>query len=89
MPIVPGNSERLENSVFAILSSTNRENLTCKFRFPHPCDLLDTTSPTWFKFLTISPWSSRRFLQKDGFMHGRHTATFPIILKNAGFFNSL
>ncbi|CAN7105710.1 unnamed protein product [Brassica rapa subsp. narinosa] len=50
MPIVPGNSERLENSVFAILSSANRENLPVLY--PGPCDLLDTTSPTWFKFLT-------------------------------------
>ncbi|CAG7901077.1 unnamed protein product, partial [Brassica rapa] len=44
------NSERLENSVFAILSSANRENLSVLY--PGPCDLLDTTSPTWFKFLT-------------------------------------
>ncbi|CAG7909488.1 unnamed protein product [Brassica rapa] len=43
-------SERLENSVFAILSSANRENLPGLY--PGPCDLLDTTSPTWFKFLT-------------------------------------
>nr|VDD11762.1 unnamed protein product [Brassica rapa] len=50
MPIVPGNSERLENSVFAILSSANRENL--HVLYPGPCDLLDTTSSTWFKFLT-------------------------------------
>ncbi|CAG7885793.1 unnamed protein product [Brassica rapa] len=49
MPIVPGNSERLENSVFAILSSANRENLPVLY--PGPCDMLDTTSPTWFKFL--------------------------------------
>uniref|UniRef100_M4F096 Uncharacterized protein n=1 Tax=Brassica campestris TaxID=3711 RepID=M4F096_BRACM len=42
-------SERLENSVFAILSSANRENLPVLY--PGPCDLLDTTSPTWFKFL--------------------------------------
>ncbi|CDY48406.1 BnaAnng09750D [Brassica napus] len=43
-------SERLENSVFAILSSANRENLPVLYL--GPCDLLDTTSPTWFKFLT-------------------------------------
>ncbi|CAF2040498.1 BnaA09g14170D [Brassica napus] len=50
MPIVPVNSERLETSVFAILSSGNRENFPVLY--PGPCDLLDRTSPTWFKFLT-------------------------------------
>ena len=49
MPIVPGNSTRLENSVNAILSYANRENFP--LLYPGPSDLLDTTSTTWFKFL--------------------------------------
>ncbi|KAG2256497.1 hypothetical protein Bca52824_075791 [Brassica carinata] len=49
MLIVPGNSTRLENSVNAILSSANRENLP--LLYPGPGDLLDTTSTTLFKFL--------------------------------------
>ncbi|CAN6891917.1 unnamed protein product [Brassica oleracea] len=50
MPIFPGNSARLENSVNAILSSANRENLP--ILYSGPGDLLDTTSTTWFKILS-------------------------------------
>ncbi|WZZ53714.1 hypothetical protein YC2023_053821 [Brassica napus] len=50
MPIVLGNSTRLENNVNAILSSASRENLC--LLYPGPGDLLDTTSTTWFKFLS-------------------------------------
>ncbi|WZZ79666.1 hypothetical protein YC2023_100238 [Brassica napus] len=49
MPIVYGNSTRLENSVNATLSSANRQNLPLLYLGPG--DLLDTTSTTWFKFL--------------------------------------
>nr|VDC71484.1 unnamed protein product [Brassica rapa] len=84
MPIVPGNSERLENSVFAILSSANRENLPVLY--PGPCDLLDTTSPTWFKFLTdlslVIPDDSC-----EGWVHPwpTYTATFPDQFKERWF----
>ncbi|CAN6829037.1 unnamed protein product [Brassica oleracea] len=50
MPIVPGYSTMLENSVNAILSSANRENLP--LLYPGPGELLDTTSTIWFKFLS-------------------------------------
>ncbi|KAG2314706.1 hypothetical protein Bca52824_017828 [Brassica carinata] len=50
MQVVPGYSTRLENSVNAILSSANRENLPVLY--PGPGDLLDTTTPTWFRFLS-------------------------------------
>ncbi|KAG2327801.1 hypothetical protein Bca52824_010529 [Brassica carinata] len=50
MCVVPGYSTRLENSVNAILSSANRENLPVLY--PGPGDLLDTTTPTWFRFLS-------------------------------------
>ncbi|KAL0816169.1 hypothetical protein Bca101_072613 [Brassica carinata] len=50
MPIVPGYSTMLENSVNAILSSANRENLP--LLYPDPGELLDTTSTIWFKFLS-------------------------------------
>ncbi|CAN6990154.1 unnamed protein product, partial [Brassica rapa subsp. trilocularis] len=48
MLIVPGYSTMLENSVNAILSSTNRENLP--LLYPGPGELLDTTSTIWFRF---------------------------------------
>ncbi|CAG7863682.1 unnamed protein product, partial [Brassica rapa] len=50
MPIVPGYSTMLVNSVNAILSSANRENLP--LLYPGPGELLDTTSTIWFKFLS-------------------------------------
>ncbi|KAL0825207.1 hypothetical protein Bca101_048884 [Brassica carinata] len=50
MPIVPGYSTMLENSVNAILSSANHENLP--LLYPGPGELLDTTSTIWFKFLS-------------------------------------
>ncbi|CAN6858466.1 unnamed protein product, partial [Brassica oleracea] len=48
MTIVPGYSTMLENSVNAILSYANRENLP--LLYPGPGELLDTTSTIWFKF---------------------------------------
>ena len=50
MEVVPGYSRRLDNSVNAIQSSANRENLPVLY--PGPGDLLDTTCTTWFKFLS-------------------------------------
>ncbi|CAN7076161.1 unnamed protein product [Brassica oleracea var. botrytis] len=50
MPIVTGYSTMLENSVNAILSSANRENLP--LLYPGPGELLDTTRTIWFKFLS-------------------------------------
>ncbi|WZZ35381.1 hypothetical protein YC2023_018782 [Brassica napus] len=49
MLIVPGYSTMLEDSVNAILSSANRENLI--LLYPGPGELLDTISTIWFKFL--------------------------------------
>ena len=50
MTIVSGYSTMLENSVNAILSSANRENLP--LLYPGPGELFDTTSTIWFKFLS-------------------------------------
>ena len=50
MTIVSGYSTMLENSVNAILSSVNRENLP--LLCPGPGEFLDTTSTIWFKFLS-------------------------------------
>ncbi|KAG2314516.1 hypothetical protein Bca52824_017638 [Brassica carinata] len=47
--VVPGYSTRLKNNVNAILSSANDENLPVLY--PGPGDLIDTTTPTWFRFL--------------------------------------
>ncbi|KAL0730373.1 hypothetical protein Bca4012_026466 [Brassica carinata] len=50
MSVVPGYSTRIENSVNAIQSHANRENLP--LLNPGPGDLLDKTIPTWFRFLS-------------------------------------
>ncbi|KAL0730290.1 hypothetical protein Bca4012_026383 [Brassica carinata] len=50
MSVVPGYSTRIENSVNAIQSYANRENLPVQN--PGPGDLLDKTTPTWFRFLS-------------------------------------
>ena len=87
MSVVPGYSTRIENSVNAIQSYANRENLPVLN--PGPGDLLDKTTPTWFRFLSELSLVIPPILIDGGSMHGRHIAPFPIILRNAGFFNSL
>ncbi|WZZ67504.1 hypothetical protein YC2023_078874 [Brassica napus] len=56
MPILSGYSTMLENSVNAILSSANRENLP--LLYPGPGELLDTTNDLMtFGFWSLGRWT--------------------------------
>ncbi|WZY77915.1 hypothetical protein YC2023_024299 [Brassica napus] len=75
MPIVPGYLTMLENSVNAILSSANRENLP--LLYPGPGELLDTTISI---FLLTQP---RLFIQPTY----RYKSAVSTYVANYGWLN--
>ncbi|XP_056852681.1 uncharacterized protein LOC130501878 [Raphanus sativus] len=83
MQVVPDYSWRLENSVNAILSSANRENLPVLY--PGPCIVLDTTTPTWFSVLSDLSLLIPSYLA-EGWVHEWPTyRVIPVYFKESWF----